>query len=141
MPRKYRKYTDEDLINYAKEVFSLAGLLKKIDLKPCGGNYINLKKNLQKLNINTDHWTKQGWSKDQQLKDWSQYTKSHGLKKHLIKLKGHKCEQCLNSKWQKQIISLEVHHIDGDRTNNSLENLKLLCCNCHSLTKNWRNRK
>jgi 5-methylcytosine-specific restriction endonuclease McrA len=40
-----------------------------------------------------------------------------------------------------QPINLEVHHIDGDRTNNSLENLQLLCPNCHSYTTNFRKPK
>lgn len=35
-------------------------------------------------------------------------------------------------------IPLEVHHIDGDYTNNSEENLQLLCPNCHSLTSTFK---
>ena len=35
----------------------------------------------------------------------------------------------------------EVHHVDGDRTNNEVDNLQLLCCNCHALTENWRRVK
>lgn len=38
-------------------------------------------------------------------------------------------------------IPLEIEHVDGDRTNNELANLKLLCCNCHALTPTWRRRK
>lgn len=42
---------------------------------------------------------------------------------------------------QKNIITtlcpLEIHHIDGDCTNNKEENLDLLCPNCHSLTDNF----
>ena len=33
----------------------------------------------------------------------------------------------------------EIDHIDGDSQNNKFENLKLLCPNCHSLTKTWKN--
>ena len=36
-------------------------------------------------------------------------------------------------------VPLEVHHIDGDYTNNSEENLQLLCPNCHSLTETYKN--
>lgn len=35
---------------------------------------------------------------------------------------------------------MEVHHKDGDHLNNQLENLELLCPNCHALTENWRGR-
>lgn len=37
-------------------------------------------------------------------------------------------------------ITLEIHHIDGNRKNNSLDNLQILCPNCHSQTSNWRSR-
>lgn len=37
-------------------------------------------------------------------------------------------------------INLEVHHIDGDRTNDVQENLILLCPNCHSYTANFRSK-
>jgi len=50
-----------------------------------------------------------------------------------------KCEKCgwgeINPITNR--IPLEVHHIDGDCTNNRIENLQLLCPNCHSLTSNF----
>ena len=65
------------------------------------------------------------------------------LKPKLIKMRGHKCEICLNSSWLNKPINLEVHHIDGDNTNNELKNLQLLCPNCHSYTDNYgiKNKK
>ena len=141
MPRQYRNYTDENIIEYSKEVKSISGLLKKLNLRPTGGNYSNMKKNLQRLDIDTSHWTGQGWNKGQQLKDWSQYTKARTAKPHLIKSRGHKCETCHTQEWMSQEVPLEVHHIDGDRTNNNYSNLQLLCCNCHAQTDNWRNKK
>lgn len=59
------------------------------------------------------------------------------LKDRLIKLRGHKCEDCGLTEWKNQLIPLEAHHIDGDRCNNTLENLLLLCPNCHTLTSNY----
>ena len=56
---------------------------------------------------------------------------------HLIKLRGRKCECCNNTNWLGHPINLEVHHKDGDKTNNSLDNLQLLCPNCHSYTDNY----
>jgi hypothetical protein len=43
--------------------------------------------------------------------------------------------------WQGSDIPLQVHHVNGDRTDNTVDNLKVLCCNCHGLTDNWKNRK
>jgi len=139
--RKYREYTDEDVIKYAKEVYSIAGLLKKLNLKAVGGNYINIKRIIKRLNIDTSHWTGQAWNRNQQLKDWTEYTRVVNFKKHLIKKRGHRCEKCGNTEWLGEKIPLEIHHIDGDRTHNTEDNLQLLCLNCHGLTKNWRNRK
>ena len=139
--RKYRNYTDEDIIRHSKEVYSIASLLKRLELKACGGNYANIKNNLQKLKIDTSHWTGQAWSKNKQLQNWSKYSKVGHLKKHLIKEKSHQCEKCLLTSWLEQPIVLEVHHKDGNRTNNDFNNLQLLCCNCHAMTDNWRNKK
>lgn len=55
----------------------------------------------------------------------------------LIKIRGQQCECCKNSMWLNQPINLQVHHIDGDKTNNELNNLQLLCLNCHSYTNNF----
>tara|TARA_R110002153_G_scaffold80965_4_gene205550 strand:- start:17972 stop:18415 length:444 start_codon:yes stop_codon:yes gene_type:complete len=139
--RKYREYTDEDIIAHAKDVKSIAQLLVKLDLKVAGGNYAHIKKNLQRLNVDCSHWTGQGWNKDQQTKDWSSYSKVSSIKPHLIRDRSHTCENCLLSEWMGETITLEVDHINGDRTNNDKSNLKLLCCNCHALTPTWRNKK
>ena len=138
---QYRNYTDEQVIEYAKEVKSISQLLKKLGLRPAGGNFAHMKKTLQRLEVDCSSWGGTGWSKGQQLKDWSKYSQITHLKKHLIPLKGHCCERCKNETWQDNLIPLEVHHKDHDRTNNELSNLELLCCNCHALTENWRNKK
>lgn len=138
---KYRDYTDEDIIKYAKEVYSAAGLLKKLDLVIAGGNYAQLYRNLKRLQVDTSHWTGCGWTANQQLKKWEDYVKPASVKRNLLKIRLHKCERCLNSEWMGQKIPLEVHHINGDRTDHAIENIELLCCNCHALTDNWRGKK
>lgn len=55
-------------------------------------------------------------------------------------LKTHRCELCERTHWRGQPIPLELDHIDGDRFNNELENLRLLCPNCHALTPTYRGR-
>ena len=141
MSRHYKNYSDEDIIKYSNEVTSMAQLLKKLGLKVAGGNYDNIRRKLQKLNIKANHWKGQAWSKNQQLKDWSQYSKPNNFKKHLINQRSNKCESCGLKIWLDKEIPLEIHHIDGNKTNNVSENLKLLCCNCHSITDTWRGRK
>lgn len=61
----------------------------------------------------------------------------------LIQMRGHFCERCKLNEWLDKPINLELHHKDGDRSNNALENLELLCPNCHSCTDNYgsKNKK
>ena len=51
------------------------------------------------------------------------------------------CWECGLTSWRGKKISLELHHIDGDKKNNARENLMLLCPNCHTQTPNYRNKK
>ena len=50
------------------------------------------------------------------------------------------CNNCGIEEWNGIKIPLELDHIDGDSTNNSIKNLRLLCPNCHSVTPNWRGK-
>lgn len=51
-----------------------------------------------------------------------------------------KCEICGISDWNGEKLTFEIDHIDGDRLNNDLSNLRFLCPNCHSQTDTWRGR-
>ena len=135
-----RKTTDIQIIEAAKEVYSISSLLKKVGLRQAGGNFASMKRTLQRLGIDTSHWKGQGWNKGEQLKDWSDYTKVSSLKKHLILLRGYNCEWCGLSTWRDKHITLEADHVDGNRTNNALGNLRLLCPNCHSQTDTFRSK-
>lgn len=67
---------------------------------------------------------------------------SNKLRKKLLRehLKRCECECCGNSKWLGKTIPLEVHHKDGNKRNNEIDNLLLLCPNCHALTDNYRGK-
>lgn len=68
------------------------------------------------------------------------------LKKLLFKykLKENKCEICGITEWMGKPLVCHLHHIDGNNKNNTLENLQILCPNCHSQTDNycasWKNK-
>jgi 5-methylcytosine-specific restriction endonuclease McrA len=60
-------------------------------------------------------------------------------------LKNDQCEECGLTEWRDKPLSMALHHINGDGNDNRLENLVLLCPNCHSQTpnfgvKNWKQR-
>jgi hypothetical protein len=60
--------------------------------------------------------------------------------KTLCNLRGRKCEMCGLEEWLGEPITLEIHHKDGDRLNNTINNLQILCPNCHAMTDNWKGR-
>lgn len=54
--------------------------------------------------------------------------------------KEHKCENCGLTEWLGQPIPLELHHKDGNRNHNEIENYQLLCPNCHAFTDSYRGK-
>lgn len=62
------------------------------------------------------------------------YLINNGIKKNV-------CESCNIDVWMGKPIVIHLHHIDGNRFNNKLENLQMACPNCHSQTSTWGNRK
>lgn len=87
------------------------------------------------------------WRKKYNLDDilngkHSQYP-SNKLARRLQK-EGHierKCGECGIDEWRGRPISFELNHKDGDNSNHKLENLELLCPNCHSQTETFRNKR
>jgi hypothetical protein len=65
------------------------------------------------------------------------------LKKRILAegLKQARCERCGNTEWLGRPIPLQLHHVNGDGEDNRIENLQLICANCHSQTDNWGGRK
>ena len=148
-----KTYTKEDIILAVAENKSIAGVLRQLGLRPIGGNYKTVHSLIKKLHLDTSHFTGQGWNtglkfKPKQgitdeavfVKD-SEYRCSWRLRERYKRLRGISfCERCRLSEWQGQDIPLEIHHINGINTDNRLENLILLCPNCHALTNNYRGR-
>jgi DNA-binding CsgD family transcriptional regulator len=64
------------------------------------------------------------------------------LKRRLLAsgVKERHCERCGLTRWQGLPAPLALHHINGDRDDNRLTNLELLCANCHSQTDNFGGR-
>lgn len=134
--RKY--YTDEEFIKAVANNQSIAGVLRDLNLAPVGGNYSTVNKKIDKFNLDTSHFTGQLWNKDKFLKKYDEYKSKDFLRNRLIVDFGRKCQKCGAETWLGEPINLEIHHIDGNNMNNRIENLNLLCPNCHSYTPNWR---
>lgn len=132
------KYSKEKMENIVKESFSIADVLRKLGLVVLGGNYKTINKYIQIYDLDCDHFTGQLWSKGKQLKDLRHYTSLCTLKEHFIKIVSYNCVLCGMGAWynDKNLV-LHLDHIDGNNLNNSKENLRLLCPNCHSQTETY----
>ncbi len=75
------------------------------------------------------------------VKGRSQTNRTH-LKSRLLNagLKENRCELCGITEWQGKPLSMQLHHLNGDGSDNRLENLQLLCGNCHSQTDTYGGR-
>jgi 5-methylcytosine-specific restriction endonuclease McrA len=146
-------YTIKQLNDAVSSSISLREVLFKLNLKQAGGNYTTLKRKIQENNINTSHFLGQRSNSGSRhrggrklnlseylIKD-SKY-QSFKLRNRLIKenIFTWQCSSCKNTEWMNQKIPLELEHINGVNSDNRLENLTLLCPNCHALTSTYRGR-
>lgn len=142
--KKWRNFTRQEIECFVKESKSLASLAEKLGYNKNNGHYPSqMRDMINKLNLNVSHFTGPVWNKNKF--DYSRFRKGNTIKrsaalKALIALRGHRCEHCGNTQWFDKPIPLEIHHRDGDSLNNDLNNLQLLCPNCHAFTDNYRGR-
>jgi hypothetical protein len=64
------------------------------------------------------------------------------LKARLVKagLKENRCEICGITDWLGELLNMQLHHRNGDGTDNRIENLQFLCANCHTQTDTYGGR-
>jgi len=65
---------------------------------------------------------------------------SHLVKRLFMTTVEYKCACCSLSEWDNKPITLELDHINGNHSDNRIENLRLICPNCHSQTPSYRNK-
>ena len=140
-----QKHTDKVNDKTLIESFDRHKHLGKIS-NELGLPHITVWRRLQKLGLKTE---KIGSGKKIDLYEILQgihpYYQTFKLRNRLIKeeILAYECSICSISKWNGNAISLHLDHIDGDSSNHLLENLRLLCPNCHSQTDTWcgKNKK
>jgi len=155
MPR--RSWSDDHLIEAVKKSTSFRSVIRNLGLVPAGGNYTQVQRRIKFLELDTSHFTGKRWnvgikyhtntrSELNVLLTIDSGVQSYKLKKRLFEegIKQPKCELC---GWSKQAedgrIPVELDHINGVHTDNRIENLRILCPNCHSLqpTHRGKNKK
>jgi hypothetical protein len=150
--KNMKNYTIDQFKMAVQQSTSIAQALIILNKVPKGGNYGVFNRFVKKHNIDISHFRGQGWSKNKTFKpkrSLEEYLSnkhpigSHKLKKRLIKEKilKYECSKCKLTKWQNQPIPIELDHIDGNTQNNNLNNLRILCPNCHAQTSTYRRSK
>lgn len=153
-PRIRSSWTDDELRNAVAASTTLADVQRRLGYVPTGGIHRWIKGHIARLEIDTSHFVGQSWmagrKKPQErmreeltkvLIKGSAYRSTGYLRKRLINagLKPACCEECGLTEWRGRPLPLELDHINGDNTDNRLENLRILCPNCHSITDTWCN--
>jgi hypothetical protein len=144
-------YTEDQFREAVSTSLSVRQALCKLNIIPAGGNYRTFHNFVKRYRIDTSHFTGMLWSKGKKLgyvRPLSDYTvlgipiQSDKLRRRLISdgVKTHCCENCQHAEWCGNPIPLELDHINGQHSDNSLENLRLLCPNCHALTSTYRGK-
>jgi len=150
-----KKYTKEMLESVVKNCTSWRQLIRHFKLKETGGNYSNLQNRCKEFGIDTSHFTGQGWNKYghpnfgnnidvNKTLILRKKKRSSSKTKELVlnhKLKPYKCEICGITEWLDNPITLQLHHINGNPLDDRLENLQILCPNCHSQTDSYCKRQ
>ena len=158
-----RDYTEEDFKLAVSECFSWASVLRRLGKVPAGGNYESVKLLAGLLDLDVSHFTGQLWSKGNKsgpnrarlplsaILVENRLSSSVTLKARLLSegLIENKCSarHCLLPETmihpftgELTEVNLELDHINGVKSDNRIENLRLLCPTCHSYTDTYRGK-
>lgn len=152
----------KDFELFVEKYNSVGEILQHLNLRQSGGNYKTVKtylskyglfeKILQKSKIKSigpliDGNKRAAFQKADEFIEYictsNKDIRSNFIKKYLLKfkIKENKCDICGSAMWNNKVLCLQIHHKDGKHSNNHIDNLQLLCPNCHSQTENFAGKK
>lgn len=145
----------DDLERAVASSRSLAGVLARLALTDNGTSRRALKRSIEAYGLPTGHFTGQGHRRGlpsparksagailRRSEPGSRREKTTFLRRALDEKNiPRRCAECgLGDTWQGKRLVLEIDHINGDRLDNRLENLRYLCPSCHSQTRTFSSR-
>ena len=159
---KPRQYTKDVLEEVVRSSSSIKDVLDYFGLKSTGGNYRAMAQRFAKFGISTNHFSGSAWNKglnkqtDPRLfkismgrrtpssqvfvKD-STFVSSRLGKRMVEEGFEYRCFECGVVDWRGKPLVLHADHVNGDCSDNRIENLRFLCPNCHQQTPTWGNKK
>lgn len=141
-----QKYTKELLEPLCKESTSVAQVLRKLGVCESGGIHSHISRTIKEYGINTSHFLGKGSNRGKpsnNKKHWKEVLikRESGKRESAFRLRRsliesgreYLCEECgLGPNWNNKELRLQVDHINRDWLNDTLENLRFLCPNCHT---------
>ncbi|OMI33828.1 HNH endonuclease signature motif containing protein [Streptomyces sparsogenes] len=145
----------DELLRAVAESYSVAGVLRALELPNGGASRALVQRSIASYGISTAHFIGQGHQGGRlsphrksaaailrKLEPGAARTKSSQLRRALAESAVPRvCGECgTGDTWQGRRLVLEIDHINGDRWDNRLENLRYLCPSCHSQTRTFSGR-
>lgn len=122
-----RKYSRGEFLDAYHKTSSINEMLHYLDMRVSGASYTSVKLALIDEGLLDDEVSYRG--------------KTSSLKRILIDDGHNSCALCGVQDWMGKPLTLHVDHIDGDNSNNSMDNLRFLCPSCHSQTETFSKKK
>jgi len=144
------KYKKEDIIKIVGEKTTISDVLNEMGLNPKGGGSnlrMMIKEILTENGVYNGHAHNKGKSyikisNEDFFKKSDKSRNYWNIRQALFKrgIKDKRCENCGLDKWMEKDIPVEIHHKDGDKLNNNINNLEVLCPNCHYFTDTYKTK-
>lgn len=147
--------SDDDVKRAVAEARNMRHALVLLGLDPRGANYPRLRARIDALGLSTTHWSSRpafcgtdpappGEPRPlaEILVEGSDYQNRTALKRRLMAsgMMPKSCSECGLSEWRGRPITLQIDHINGHAMDHRIENLRVLCPNCHAQTETYRGR-